>query len=1003
MIRRNLFTKIIAATLALLLIIPQGVYATDRSDDFIFSDPVLNTFTGHLEGAQLIQNLRFLDMPSDPMAQDAIVRSGIYNLIKGDGSQFRPGASMTIQEALAFALRAAGLEAQAITAGQANIDTLPLGATAQDMVYLGYLALARDMGLITAAQFTEAFAPPVAEGLLIADVVETFRRTDPATREQFADWLARTMTSANANAFDILGPHTAQQAVYQFGDWNSISPERLQNVELLARTNVMVGNNNVFRPQEYITRMEAAWAGRAIDSILHERAGFQRHFGTVGGIQDGQALTAHTGVLTRDIRVRRDDGHIDVLRFDAQVGGSPQAGIRDAVVLRNGAVGGLGTLNVGDPIEYIVHPETGTVLFVVVSGGWASRSAMGRLQTINDTELTATFMDNYGRAHTYRLAQGLLRREGEVSELRMGIRWYPINQLPYGTLFTIYLVNNMITQIEFAGNFILQPETWGIVIANNPMLGYLTIWDAHGHERTFNYNSGEITVQKREHFDMRDTIGGIHALFPHARVNNLAADISAIEPGNVVSFRLDPADPTMIIAIHASTNYTTRYGRILEFRTYGNMHNFLMEFENGRTSWFTMPDNIMVRREARPVNAATVQVGDWARILINQAILGPGHVMESVRGMELEGDARHITSIVRGQLTGINVIQNQLTLQNAQQLVYTGWGNYRQIASYSLTNPQIEYFYNGNPVSLGFINQNLRHSNVEAYVALESAHGGDRVRMISFRSGRPEQLDPSTVVGVDGQGGFHVLAIEGAINTDPGTIVRRNGRLVTGNQINPWDYAVVTLSGQNSAAVVDISPAPNFRGVQIARGRIQSVDQGQSFRVQSMSLFDGRNWHFTPIEREFSIDHSTLFLNPDGLGNINDFIDFTEDSVVDRVYNIVIDGSRAARVIDAPWFNDLSHIAFRGIIYGIEGENLLLRDVHVRNPQSGVWNIISNVNATATITVPVNSIVVDRDQVVGVNNLQIGQQVRAFTNTPFVGTTIGAGMDDTAYIVLVER
>jgi len=1026
------YRRIAAFVVAVLLALPvHFIYANPqrRTDDFIFSDPVDNTFTGHREGAQLINNLRFTDLPRDPLAQDAIIRSGVYNLIKGEAPLFRPREYMTNQEALSFVLRAAGFETEAIVQAAAEVGNLPPDATTADRLYLGYLAMARNLELITDAQFTEAWAfefdlPPE----LLDDIApERFRRDDPVTREDFAHWLVTAVNEINDNAFDILGPATEVQAIYGFRDWNSISHARFESVEQLARTGVMTGrNNNLWHPTSYITRMEAAWAGFALDSILHDIAGLERFFGTVGGIADAQALTTHTGELWRDIRVRRIDGAIDILRFTVQVGGSPQIGAQDAVVLRDGMVGGLGLLQIGDPIEYIVHPATDTVMYVIVTGEFTRRQAMGRLQAINVDERTATFMDEHNRAHTYALAQGLLRfgeDEDAGMELRLGSEWHAISQLPFGSFFSIDLMNNMIAELRFAGNYVIQPETWGIVIANNPMLGYLVIWDAHGHERTYNYNVGELVVQKREHHDMRDTIGGIHALFPNMRFNPLETSMNAIEPGNLVTFRTDPADPTMIIAIHASTNYTTRYGRIREFRIDGNMTSFLMEFENGRTSWFDMPEGVMIRRNARPVNAHEVQPGDWARILINQVTIGPGHVMESVKAMDLEGDARHISSIVRGQLTGIDRIQNQLTIQNAQQMAQNGWRNYQQIARYNLTGQQIEYFYNGRPVNFGFVNEFLRHSGAEAYVALENAHGGERVRMISFRSGRDELLNPDTVVGIDGHGGFHIMSNEGAIQTDAGTIVRRNGRLVDGRQIFPWDHALVALNGENSAAVVDIAPAPDFAGVQIARGRVQSVDQGLSFRVQSMALFDGLDWHFTPIEREFTIDHDTLFM-VDGQSpmDINNFIDFnathpdlTADSRVDQVFNIVIDGSRAARVTDAPYATR----AIRGVIYGINGDTIHLRDVHYRETppnvppvinldpplrQPGAWRLISNISATATATVQSNSIIVDRNQVVDVGSLQVGQQVRIITSNAAFPSAIVPGMAlDGAYIVLVER
>jgi hypothetical protein len=503
-------------------------------------------------------------------------------------------------------------------------------------------------------------------------------------------------------------------------------------------------------------------------------------------------------------------------------------------------------------------------------------------------------------------------------------------------------------------------------------------------------------VQKTEHYDMRDHIGNIHSLFPDIRFNPLETSMDAIMPGNVVSFRTDPNDPGTIVSISATTNYSTRYGRIVEFRTEGHMHSFLMEFENGRTAWFNMPDDVLVRRAGRPVLAGTIQPGDWARILVNQAIIAPGHVMESVRGMELEGDARHISSIVRGRLTGFNVIQNQIMIQDSQTLERAGWVNHQRVAQYNISGPHVEYFLDGRPVSLSFVQNTLRFAQAEVYIAMENHHGGERVRMVSFRTGRDELLAPDLVLGIDGQGGFHVVGNDGVIGTDAGTIVRRNGRLVDGRNIMPWDYATVVLSGGNSAAVVDIGPMPATAGVTIARGRIQSVDQGVSFRVQSMALFDGLRWHFTPIQREFAIDHNTIFLGPDGLTNINDFIDFTEDSVFDQVFNIVIDGSRAARVIDAPYTTQ----AVRGIIYAIDGDEISIRNVHTHNLHTNRWTLTSQINATAFVTVGPNSIIVDRNEVVGLNNLRIGDQIRVMT-TPIASPS--AGMEFDGYIVLVER
>jgi len=330
---------------------------------------------------------------------------------------------------------------------------------------------------------------------------------------------------------------------------------------------------------------------------------------------------------------------------------------------------------------------------------------------------------------------------------------------------------------------------------------------------------------------------------------------------------------------------------------------------------------------------------------------------------------------------------------------------FNNVATFSITNPGIEYVFMGEPVTLGWINEFVRRSpNTLALLALENHHGGERIAQASFFTSRWEVLQPDVVIAVDGRGGFHIGSVDGVITTSPGTVVVRDGTLVNGRNIRPGDYVRVTLYRENRAGVVEISPAPNFAGVQIARGRIQSVDQGNSFRVQSMSLFDGQQWHFTPIERLFTIDRSTRFIVDGFLMDLNDFVSFTPEAGLDgaenvfnRVFNVVIDGSRAAWVTDAPHATE----SIRGIIYHVEGDTIHLRDTHVRDQLSGAWRLTSNISATATVNIGPNSIIVDRDQVVDLFSLQAGHQVRIMTES--LPATIAPGIEVNGRIVLVER
>ena len=97
------------------------------------------------------------------------------------------------------------------------------------------------------------------------------------------------------------------------------------------------------------------------------------------------------------------------------------------------------------------------------------------------------------------------------------------------------------------------------------------------------------------------------------------------------------------------------------------------------------------------------------------------------------------------------------------------------------------------------------------------------------------------------------------LKADGGTIIRRHGRLVDPQNIMVPDYAQVVLNGENQVAVLDIKEEPTTGGIQILRGRIAKIAQGQSFKF-NLAALQGNSWSYYPIPRVFSIDYKTYFM-----------------------------------------------------------------------------------------------------------------------------------------------
>ena len=981
-------------------------------DEFIRTDPIDNTYIGRPNIEPLLDGIRFPDLPPDPSLQEAVARGAAMGVFMPDGGTFQPNQVLTRYQAITYALRVAGLSEDA-RARTANVITLlPDNAPLTLVRIFTYLQQAQASGLITAAQFNQSVAfvtppPPLEEGELPPPPPEPYHTLN-ASREEIAFWLFTAMEAADGDIFDAPANQPGP-SIYTFTDWGQIDPRYADAIDALTRLNV-IPRQPTFSPRAPMTRIQMAAMIRNLDSLHIDLLELERFTGTVADIAHEQHTDTLGTTQWQFTFIRRADARVDVLQSTSPFDLNFQNAPLDAVVFRNGVISGMDGLQIGDQIEYIVHPEYGTVWYVRVVEAQNEQTFLGQLRLIDIEEGQMAFTAPDGRIHTFNMKYGLYGIDAMgVPFVRMGHQVRPVDTLPMGSFFYVTLLNNIILAIEFVGQPTLIPEIRGIVIENNPLLGFLTILDENRVERSFNYVPGTLRVQRRDFYDMRDTVGGIHELFPDLHFNPLIVEMDAIVPGDIVSFRVADDDPLRIVHLSAAAQTTTRYGRIREFRPRVGYHEMMLEFNNGRTAWFTVADGVLVLENGRPVAVNQIQIGDWVRVYVTQALLAPGVMMESVLEVAIDGGGHHINTLVKGQLATFNAAQNQLEIINAEELTPNGWSNHQMRRRFNIGAADTRYYLDGQQVTLSTLARRLQRGDGTVYLALENHFAGERVNIVSIRSGRDELLRPETVLSAN-DGNFNLMGIPGTLRTDPGTIVVRNGRRVEPHHISTHDWVQVSLNGHNLAAIVEIGQAPSVRGVQIIRGRVQRVVPQQNFRVESIVSFDGFGWNFSPIEREFTIDHNTIFVMDDGFTTINQFIGFTEETVIGQMFTVVVEESgRAAWVIDAPWPNPIpmtptapGHLSIRGTIFETGDDSFELREVTVFNPFTGAWVPNSLVNATASITTAINTIIIDRDRVVSAESLQPGQQVRILTAMPRVPAEIIAGMDADALIVLVE-
>lgn len=992
--------KVIATVLSICLVLTMTIQAFALTDTYIFRDDVINTYVGQTEANDMIKNLNFTDTSVNNYGE-SIARMGAFDIVKGYSNKYNPGGFVSNQEAIAFLIRSLGLEKKAqqnAVALQATNPNSPL----LNLWSFGYLQEASNLGIITPQQYQEAINPDQASLGSTA-----FKRANNAKREDVAQWIFNMENVYSPNQFPITAD---MQKIYTYSDFENISADRVEAVEAVTANGIMNQNTKTFNPKGTVNRAEMANILSNLDLIYLTQNNLTKKTGTVGGIKiDNEVNTGNQNATLTQFYIRNYEGQIDVIQklaYSSNI--SPQIQTKDVPVYKNGKLYGLSALAEGDQIEYIVETipmknanELTCYYINVVNPKLTTSTVFGKLESVDPDNSRITIRDyTTNETKTYYTAQNIFGKDDNNNPyLIMNQNKYQVSKLPYGSGVNLNLSNNIVASINYVGEPTIITEERGIVVENNPNFGYMVVYTNSGAKKTYNYDTGSlITVKKLEDYQTEDSVGYIDQVFKSGNYNPVNSTIDKIEAGDIVSIRPKKDDKTYIESIFASTNYTTKYGQILSFTDSGEIITMLVSFDNGTQSQYQMPSHTVITKEGKMSNTAEMKVGDYAKLLVNTAIISPGHVIETVKEVALEGNATHITKIVKGQVAGVDNIQGTMQVQNAQVLQKTGWLNYKQIDTYALKDKNIEIFYKGNRIDLDYANKYLKRGNNEAYIALENSYSGEKVKRISIYDGRDTFIPADTIVSAN-NGTFMLANNYQNITTDNGTIVVKNGRLVSPQNISAHDYGQVSLNGGNHAGVVNIINKADTSGIMVSRGRIQSVDDGKTFTVQSMVTLTDGSWVITPIERTFNIDNHTLFLDSSGAQrSIDTFLDYTADSVYGQVFNIVSNGTTASYVIEAPYSKQTA----RGTVYKVEGDNIFLKDAQYLNQNNNTWKVVSRENNTIQLTTVPNTIIIKDNQKVPASKVQIGDQVQFYTDK-LDYNNMTAGMAITGYIAEVKK
>ena len=535
-------------------------------------------------------------------------------------------------------------------------------------------------------------------------------------------------------------------------------------------------------------------------------------------------------------------------------------------------------------------------------------------------------------------------------------------------------------------------EDKGIVIDNSPELGYITYRNSSGRQITRNYFRDEVTVEKQPYYESEDRLGYLDELFPNFQFDPRDVKISSIKAGDCIYIRTNKAGAVTYIS--AFNDFVMRYGKVNTFTfNTGDTGNILLEDETGKMYSYSVPLDVPVTKGGASYSLSTVNPGDWVKVLVVQKVLGEGIVEEEVKEIVIDNNTRYISNVYKGQVAAVNTYKNLLNLKNAQKLVKNGWSEYANLTPISLNPRNIESYFTGNPVSLDYVTRNLRNSGY-VYVAAENFMGKENAIKLNFQSKLQRTLPLSTVIYA-APGMIRLLSGE-TIYVAKDAIIIRDKRMVESHNIMVGDAVQAVVTGENKLAVAYVSSQITTGSLQVFRGRIKKIEDGEQFEVETFSALEGNTWYFHPTPHTFSIDNNTKFYTSSGYaaGGINTFLGYGANSLIGDVFTVIAVGEKAYMIIDMPYTKE----SLKGEIYKVDGGGVSVKDVYYYHLTQKKWMEYSRKNVGATLTLKPNTVIIKNGKVIPASKLEKGDKIKAMLDKNLKDTN---GTVE-SYVIVVE-
>jgi len=977
--RNRTISLFISVSLGLMTFTVTGVKA-DEPTKFLKGDSAAGF---------VLNNIDYSDIRGlQPWSAPAIYETGALDIMKGYGSQiFAKDDTVSREQAIAIALRLAGREADAKLAAETLDSTRTLANKIKDpLLYwsLGYLKIASDDGLIPKEEYQAAVDSNGKQG---------FDGQAPAQRQEMAYWTAKALK---------LPPKYDEQAILNnFKDWKQCDADKVAYIEATLQNRIMNGDGyGSFLPNGSLTREQAAQIAKNAESYVLPAMKYTKASGTIEKLVPTTKVQNGQKINSVDFYIRNIDGSLSSINsgFSAnpwnyqkgELNGVPQdVNGSDLVVYKNENIGGAGALASGDRIEYIFDAN-GIVKFVnVVSSNLDTQYLVGQLKGIDSKGFTAS-LDTFFKSESSDI--NLIQQYGNLSSpykmkqtfpysndakfINDGINVAP-SQLKENDFVVVTVVNDIIKKVQKFNSVYKAGETGvinGTVQDNNPSLGYITLYGQDGS----GVGANSITSDILRNYNY-GSLNGVEIYKDHVK-----ASPKDIFPGDTVFLRLN--SDGRVAQISAASNYTIKYATVLNL----NNTTIGIKFDDGAQQVLTTDPDTRWFGADGSVEKDSIKEGD--SVMLTLGISPSGTKVFEVRSSNIYSPVKNTykASFENYQSDTSNIFLSDVKTLGKNSF---DWVSDRGIKKVPLSNG-CKVFVDGRQILLKDLAQVKAFS--VAYVVTKSDFGdNEKAIVISINTQQLAQMPiyNDDLMKIDTLNG--VLSLRNSQINLPykdETIFIKDGRLVGFNALELEDALNVAsgyYKGTNGAyaAIVIAGEAVNSDYFEIYRGRINEINDGTNFNVQSYSLFEGYDFKFYNTGKSFDITSRTRLLDVAGLVSMRNFT-----GGVSSVYNgksvyVVAKNGEAVLISTAPFANMYN---YKAEITKASSSTLELKSGRIFNLNTYEWSE----SPVYIVNLLKNTIIIKGDKVIKAEELTKGDQIKLLKDSY---TTTG-----NAYIVVVE-